>query len=175
MDAIDAHAACEISADAGKRFATVAEPRIAACADDPPFTVDELMAYMDAGHAWVATEDDDVVGFVVAEVVDEAVHIEELDVARRAGRRGHGSRLLEAVTAWAEASGYGAVTLTTFDDVPWNRPWYERHSFRVLSEGDLTPGLRAVRAKESAVGLPADLRVVMARDLRAASHHEPAR
>lgn len=171
MRPIDAERACEISADAGRRFATVADPRIAACADDPPFTTDELTAYIDAGHAWVATEDDDVVGFVVAEIIDAAVHIEEIDVARQAGERGHGSRLLEAVTAWAEASGYGAVTLTTFADVPWNRPWYERRGFRVLSEGDLTPGLRAVRAKEDALGLPADLRVVMARDLPIGAAH----
>ena len=175
MHATDAAIACEISADAGKRFATVAAPRIAACADDPPFTVAELTAYIDAGHAWVATEDDDVVGFVVTDIIDDVVHIEEIDVARHAGQQGHGSRLLEAVAAWAEASGYGAVTLTTFDDVPWNRPWYERHRFRVLGESDLTPALGAVRAKEAALGLPADLRVVMRRDLGEPLPEEPTR
>ena len=173
MRVTDVEIAREISADAGRRFATVAEPRIAACADDPPFTVDELTAYVHSGHAWVATEDDDVVGFVVTELIDDVVHIEEIDVARRAGRQGHASRLLDTVTAWAEARGSRAVTLTTFDDVPWNRPWYERHGFRVLRDSELSPGLRAVRDRESALGLPADLRVVMRRDLGGALRDEP--
>lgn len=123
----------------------------------------------------MATEDDDVVGFVVTEIIDDVVHIEEIDVAPHAGQQGHGSRLLEAVTAWAEGRSHGAVTLTTFHDVPWNRPWYERHGFRVLRDSELTAGLREVRDKEAGMGLPADLRVVMRRDLGSALDAEPAR
>jgi GNAT superfamily N-acetyltransferase len=57
------------------------------------------------------------------------------------------------------------VTLTTFQDVPWNAPWYSRRGFRVLRDHELTPGLRRRRSLEEAQGLPAELRVVMRFDL----------
>jgi GNAT superfamily N-acetyltransferase len=161
----DAAIASRISADAGLRFADIAEPRIAACTNDAAFSVDELRTYVSADRAWVATEDDVVVGFVIVDILDEVPHIEEVDVAVHAGGRGHGTRLLEAVLEWASERGASAVTLTTFRDVPWNRPWYERHGFRVLSEQEITPELAARRMSEDEEGLPADLRVVMRRAL----------
>lgn len=166
MRETDASAAALISAEAGARFAGVDEPRIAACADDEPFTADDLAGHIAAGRAWVATEDDVVVGFVIVDVLDGVPHIEEIDVALPAGRRGHGTRLLHAVIEWASATGAPAVTLTTFRDVPWNRPWYERHGFRTILDDELTPALAARVAEEEAEGLPTELRVVMRRALR---------
>jgi GNAT superfamily N-acetyltransferase len=161
MRTVDAEAACAVSAEAGERFRAIAEPRIAACADDPPFTVDELSVYIDGGRAWVATDDERVVGFVVVDVVGGCAHIEEIDVDLRSGGRGHGSRLLDEVARWARSTGLEAVTLTTFRDVPWNAPWYARHGFRILPEAELNAELRQVRDRETEHGLPADLRVVM--------------
>jgi ribosomal protein S18 acetylase RimI-like enzyme len=161
----DTAAAAAISADAGLRFADIDDARVAASAHDAPLTIDELSAHLDDGRAWVATEDEHVVGFAVLDLVDGAAHIEEIDVARDAGRRGHGARLLDAIAQWAQSSGLDAVTLTTFRDVAWNAPWYARNGYRVLHERELTPQLRALRDKEDADGLPADLRVVMRFDL----------
>ena len=42
-----------------------------------------------------------------------------------------------------------AVTLTTFRDVPWNAPYYERLGFRTLAADEITPGLAAIRAHEA--------------------------
>jgi GNAT superfamily N-acetyltransferase len=164
MRAADLSIACDISGDATKRFLDIDDPRIASC-PDLPFTVDDLRPYVEAGRAWVATADDDVVGFVIVKVLDGLPHIEEIDVALAAGRRGHGSRLLEAVNAWAIDQRAPAITLTTFRDVPWNRPWYEQHGYRVLLEEKLTPELATQRDHEDQEGLPSDLRVVMRRDL----------
>jgi len=166
MRAVDAAIASRISAEADIRFADIHDPRIAACANDPPVSVEELGVYVAAGRAWVAPEGDDVVGFVIADILEDVPHIEELDVAVGAGRRGHGTRLLNAVIDWADQSGDSAVTLTTFRDVPWNRPWYERHGFRVLSDDEITPELMARRTKEDEEGLPAELRVAMRLALR---------
>jgi GNAT superfamily N-acetyltransferase len=164
VDDLDAVPAVE--RDAGTRFRTVADARIARCADDEPFTAAELVSYVDAGRAWVAVEDGHVVGFVVVEEVDGAAHVEEIAVATGKGRRGHGTALLDEVERWAASTGLTALTLTTFAGVPWNAPWYETQSFRVLGEDEWSPGLRARRAAEAAHGLPAELRVVMRRDLR---------
>lgn len=161
----DAPAASAVSALAGERFRTVDEPRIAACADDPPFTSEELHVYIDAGRAWVAIEDTTVVGFVVVDLVDGNAHIEEVDVLPAAGGRGHGTRLIDAVDAWARSMGLSALTLTTFRDVTWNGPWYSRRGFRSVSDSELTPALRELRERENARGLPAELRVVMRRDV----------
>jgi hypothetical protein len=59
------------------------------------------------------------------------------------------------------------LTLTTFADVPWNGPCYERLGFRQLTGTELTPGLRAVRAEEAAHGLDEWPRIAMRRELTA--------
>jgi GNAT superfamily N-acetyltransferase len=153
-----------VGIDAGERFRALPDPRIAACADHPPWPADELRAFADAGRAWVA-EPDVVAGYVLAEVVDGCGHIEELAVARSHARQGLASALIDAVDAWARRHGLAALTLTTFRDVAWNRPLYERRGFRVLDDDDITDGLRAKVVEEEGFGLPSELRVVMRRDI----------
>jgi GNAT superfamily N-acetyltransferase len=165
MTRADVPAASVVSGRAGERFRAVGEPRIAACADDPPFSPAELEPYVEAGRAWVAVERETVVGYLIVDIVDGCAHIEEVDVLPEAGGRGHGARLIEEMATWARSSGLGGVTLTTFRDVPWNAPWYARLGFRVLPDDELTRGLRRLISREEEHGLPSDLRVVMRRDL----------
>ncbi|MBV8690451.1 MAG: GNAT family N-acetyltransferase, partial [Actinobacteria bacterium] len=103
-------------------------------------------------------------GFVLAEEVDGCGHIEELAVSSAHGGRGLGTALIDAVVQWAATNGMPALTLTTFIDVPWNRPFYERRGFRVLADDEITAGLRAKVLEEEGYGLPAEIRVVMRRD-----------
>jgi hypothetical protein len=49
--------------------------------------------------------------------------------------------------------------------VPWNAPYYRRCGFRVLTDGELTLGLQAIRQQEAALGLDRWPRVCMRRDL----------
>jgi hypothetical protein len=67
--------------------------------------------------------------------------------------------------AWAADQGFPAVTLTTFTEVPWNGPYYQRCGFRFLDDDELTPGLRAIREYEATLGLDAWPRAAMRRDL----------
>ncbi|EST37103.1 hypothetical protein N566_14850, partial [Streptomycetaceae bacterium MP113-05] len=62
-------------------------------------------------------------------------------------------------------AGLPALTLTTFADVPWNAPYYERCGFRPLAVHQETPGLRRRRAHEAAAGLDRWPRLCMRRDL----------
>ena len=57
------------------------------------------------------------------------------------------------------------MTLTTFTDVPWNGPYYQRCGFRPLANTELTPGLRKIRADEIARGLDEWPRISMRREL----------
>jgi N-acetylglutamate synthase-like GNAT family acetyltransferase len=97
--------------------------------------------------------------------VDGCLHVEQLSTAPAAARRGLGRALLDHAAGLAKAGGVPALTLTTFADVPWNGPYYERCGFRVLADDELTPGLREIRAHEIAFGLDRWPRVCMRRDL----------
>jgi len=131
-----------------------------------PISMDLLRERQRGGLVWVACDEaQEPVGFAVAAVIDGVAHLDELDVHPSHGRRGLGRLLALAVCEWAQAAGYEAVTLSTFRDIPWNRPFYERLGFRALGEDELGPGLRHVRAREAAMGLPLAKRVCMRRDL----------
>jgi GNAT superfamily N-acetyltransferase len=152
-----------IGVAAGRRFAEVG---LDAVADDPPHEVAALERWRAAGRAWVSTDrDGHPVGFAVVDLVDGTAHLEEISVIPELNGRGHGMALLRAVESWARRKGYPSVTLTTFRDVPFNRPYYERRGYRVLEEDEWTPGLVERRAEETDAGLDPELRVVMAKPL----------
>lgn len=162
----DVEAMRVVGARAGRLFATVEDPRVARCAADPPFAVEELQAYVDAGRAWVAVQADiTVVGFAVVDELDGCAHLEEIGVDPGWGGQGIGSALLDVVAAWASASGFGAMTLTTFVAVPWNRPFYERRGWRVLDPVEIRSALAERIAEEASAGLDPTIRVAMRRDL----------
>jgi GNAT superfamily N-acetyltransferase len=116
------------------------------------------------GRLWVVVADDTAVGFAHVELIEAAsAHLEEIDVLPAHGRRGLGKRLVMHVCRWAATSGYGAVTLTTFREIRWNMPFYERLGFQVIPPPDLSPALRAVVQDEIRRGLDPSRRVVMKR------------
>ena len=85
-------------------------------------------------RAWVACgEDGRPVGFALVDLVDGCAHVEQLSVRPSQQRRGHGRALLDAVAAWARSLNLPALTLSTFREVPWNAPAYERLGFRPLA------------------------------------------
>jgi GNAT superfamily N-acetyltransferase len=146
----------EIERSAGKGFADLG---MQAIADDEPPSIDTLRDYQRAGRAWV--HGDPPVGYLIADRVDGCLHIEQVSVRHdHAGRR-IGAGLIEHVAGWARAP----LTLTTFAEVPWNAPYYERLGFRRLADAELTEGLRRIRAAEAAHGLDRWPRVAMRREL----------
>ncbi len=153
-----------IEVDAGRRFAAIGMDAIA---DDAPPDAGELAAHVATGTAWVAVEPerDAPVGYATASVVDGEGHLDQVSVVADSGGHGIGAALVERVCAWAVERGHRAVTLTTFRDVAWNGPWYERLGFRSLDETELGPELAAVRADERARGIDVAPRVAMRRRL----------
>jgi len=129
-----------------------------------PFDNDESENHLAQASAVLVAEDP-AVGFACVEIVDGAAHLWQLAVLPSQGRRGRGTALVTAVCDWAEAHGFEAVTLTTFRDVPWNGPFYERLGFEVV--GEPGPGLAAIRLHERAVGDDGfGPRVAMRKELR---------
>ncbi len=145
----------EIEVAAGRSFAGLG---MTAIADDEPPSIATLREYRRAGRAWVYG--DPPVAYLIADVVDGDLHIEQVSVhPEQAGRR-IGRALIEHVAGLAR----GPVTLTTFADVPWNAPYYERLGFRRLAEAELGDGLRRIRRREAAHGLNRWPRVAMRRE-----------
>ncbi len=148
---------------AGASFRDVGMPEIA---EDEPFSLEELAGYQAAGRAWVAVETVATpVGYLLADLVDGSLHVEQVSVHPSSARRGIGARLIEHLAGVGRADGVPALTLTTFALVPWNAPYYRHIGFRTLDEGELTPGLAAIRDREAAHGLARWPRVCMRRDL----------
>jgi GNAT superfamily N-acetyltransferase len=105
------------------------------------------------------------VAFLRLSLVDGRAHLDEVSVDPAHGRRGLGTRLVEFAVAWAAARGLPAITLSTFEGVPWNAPFYRRLGFRVLEEHELTPGLLGIREAEARNGLDVKARVFMRREV----------
>jgi GNAT superfamily N-acetyltransferase len=127
-------------------------------------SLDVLKRAQREGRLWVALADDVPVGFAHVEVIEPgAAHLEEIDVHPDHGRRGLGAKLIRQVCEWAASNGYGAVTLTTFRNVPWNSPFYLRLGFDVVAPEQLSASLRATVEDETRRGLDPARRVVMKR------------
>lgn len=123
---------------------------------------DEFIAALEEGRLWVARADDTPVGFAQVEMLgDGTPHLEEIDVDPRHGQRGLGAALVQAVCEWAARSGYAAITLTTFRDLPWNMPFYARLGFAVVPRAEWSPEIEALVRNETERGLDPTRRVVM--------------
>lgn len=123
-------------------------------ADDAPRSVAQLAPYVEAGRAFVFVDADDrPVGYLLLDVVDGAAHVEQVSVHPGHARRGIGRALIERAMAWGREHGLPALTLTTYVDVPWNGPYYQRLGFSYLAPAEETRGLRVIRDRERASGL----------------------
>jgi GNAT superfamily N-acetyltransferase len=128
-----------------------------------PNSIDAFAAAQRERRLWVASGPSaQPVGFALVVELEGYVHLEELDVLPSYARQGIGSALLAAVCSWAKKSGYPAVTLRTFRDVPWNGPFYQRRGFEVVDSATLSPGHVALEASERQRGLRTEIRVTMA-------------
>ena len=158
--AVDSPRLQAIERAGGELFRAIGMPEIA---DDEPFSVDELEAWAIAGHSWVAVEGDLVTAYMVVDLLTNSVHIEQVTVDPAYSRRGHGAALIERADAYARTVGRPALTLTTFTDVAWNAPYYERLGFRTISATEMDQELLRVRETEAQHGLDRWPRVCMIR------------
>lgn len=144
----------QIELSAAKSFLGTRHDRAGALAHFTP--AEDWRDIQAAGTLWVM---DDGAGrpiaFLAAEPGDDrALHIDEFDVAQGHQGKGIGRRMMTHVIDWARNAGYPALTLTTFNDIPWNGPFYATFGFRALEESALPPRLAGILAAEKARHLP---------------------
>jgi GNAT superfamily N-acetyltransferase len=152
----------EIEREAAQRFLDTQEAWIA---EDPPAPETLLAARLEAGGLWVATLDGQrPIAAIRFRALDEALYIEQLDVLPAFAGRRLGAALLDRAEALAHEAGLSAVILSTFRDIPWNAPWYERIGFKVIDV--LSAELEAIQSDHEARGLDESKRVFMRREAR---------
>jgi GNAT superfamily N-acetyltransferase len=118
-------------------------------------------------RVWVAEDTEgQLSGFLRAVPVDNQLHVEELSVSQHFQGQGIGRKLLSAVIAQAGEQQLCAVTLTTFRDVPWNAPFYQRMGFTLLKADETAAHLIDALHQDSVHGLPAERRCAMRLILR---------
>jgi GNAT superfamily N-acetyltransferase len=128
---------------------------------DDTWEVADLQRLIRKGHCLVAHVGEAMAGFLVAEPFQRELHIWEMNVHPRFGRRGIGAGLVRAAQIDARNTGFKALTLTTFRDLPWNGPFYARLGFEEVTALDAHPRLAGELANEVDDGLPADRRCAM--------------
>jgi GNAT superfamily N-acetyltransferase len=82
------------------------------------------------------------VGFAALDLVDGAPYLDQLAVRTASMRQGIGRLLLGRAAEWARAAGGTDLWLSTYDHLPFNRPYYERHGYSVVPEPACGPGIR---------------------------------
>lgn len=128
---------------------------------DDTWEVPDLQRLIRRGHSLVAHVGETMAGFLVAQPFSRELHIWEMDVHPRFGRRGIGAGLVRAAQIDARNTGFKALTLTTFRDLPWNAPFYARLGFEEVTALDAHPRLAGELANELDDGLPAERRCAM--------------
>jgi len=153
----------DIDVATGQMFRDIGMPEVA---EYGPWTLTDLEHSRVAGLLWVIPGDaGQPVAFLMGNLVDGCLHVEQLSVDPGSARRGLGRALLEHAAQRAAAGAVPALTLTTYAHVPWNAPYYVRCGFRILDDAEVTAGLWAIRQQEAAIGLDRWPRVCMRRDI----------
>ncbi|MCA0979276.1 GNAT family N-acetyltransferase [Qipengyuania flava] len=148
-----------IETAAGELFKTV--DGLAGIAGTQALSAPEQRRLIRKGHCLVAESAGTLVGFISTEPFHRELDIREFSVHPDYQRNGIGAILLRAATIDAHNSGFRAITLTTFADVPWNGPFYIRHGFKTVTDLSAHPRLAANIDQEVEDGLPRERRVAM--------------
>lgn len=122
----------------------------------------DLQNALDAGRLWTAVSaQGQVLGFAMADTVDDEAYLVEVDVLPDFGRRGIGNQLVKTVIAWARESGFNALRLVTFRHIPWNAPFYEKLGFSVVDRPEPGTELAGLMDEERRAGINVVNRVAM--------------
>ncbi|MGB7432564.1 MAG: GNAT family N-acetyltransferase [Ahrensia sp.] len=115
---------------------------------------------------WIAAdENNQAVGYAIAGELADLFWLHQMSVVPSHGRKGIGTALLMAVINHAKWAFHSAIGLTTFRDVAFNAPFYEKAGFMRVNPASLSQSLQAQLAKECAPGIEVSSRVVMVRRL----------
>jgi ribosomal protein S18 acetylase RimI-like enzyme len=136
-----------LEVQAGQVFHSVDMPEVAEAVPDR----EALCRSQEQGLIWVAEEQGEIAGYIVATVLDGNAHIGQVSVAPAFARQGIGHQLICHVEDWGRSNNRPATTLTTFRDVPWNGPYYETLGYQELSDSEVGSDVSAEMRHEASL------------------------
>ncbi len=153
----------QIENDADRRFARVG---LLHMLNMPPATIASLDQGRGRGLLWVAVSPfGQPLGFALMKLRGGTAWLDQLSVLDRWQRLGHGAALIDRSAETARALGFDALYLSTYRDVPWNAPFYERRGFREVPRATFARPLRVVLTTECSHGHPVWRRTIMRRSV----------
>lgn len=130
----------------------------------PPASVASLEEGRRDGRLWVAVSPlNRVVGFALMKFPRGSAWLDQLSVLQRWQGRGLGAALIDRTAQHARELGHDTLYLSTYLDVPWNAPFYERRGFASVSRGKWPPAFRLQFMIENSHGHPPWRRTIMQR------------
>lgn len=131
-----------------------------------PCPVSYYHALPEDAVVFVATgEAGGILGFAAGRIADGCGYLLEVSVLPAFARQGLGGKLVERVALHYAAQGCAYLNLTTFRDVPFNRPFYEKLGFAVFEPDEGCPELQDIRRRERESMIETHPRVAMRRVL----------
>lgn len=103
-------------------------------------------------NLWVALRNEKPIGFVMLETHGEFALLAEVSVLPAFSQRGIGHYLVDHALVAARQRGFSGVGLTTFLDLPWNAPFYQKVGFTLVGDEQF-PVLEQFLREERGAGL----------------------
>jgi GNAT superfamily N-acetyltransferase len=88
--------------------------------------------------------DDQAVGFIALDELDDEPYVAQLSVRLASMRRGIGTQLLNAATDLLRDQQQRSLWLTTYRHLSWNEPFYARQGFVTVARQECGKQLRCV-------------------------------
>ena len=148
---------------AGERFLNEGFP---APAEETYLAPEVFLDGIAESRVWVATVNEAVIGFALAGTVNGKPHLEEVGVVPAHGRQGIGRALIQQVSQWALEDRHVQLTLTTFKEIPWNGPYYQKLGFRELAPHEIEGELFQMLSQERKTLCVPPKRIAMVLSLR---------
>jgi len=156
----------EIDRQADQLFLETGITNIMAIATGPLTPLPAFNTMLDACSVAVAcSADDRPVGFAAVQRLQDDIYLRLLAVDPEHGRRGIGASLLALTIEIGRQQGAERCVLSTFRDVSFNQPFYQRHGFSELPRGEATLPVQQQFKADIPEGIDAAQRLLMARDL----------
>ncbi|MGF6190163.1 N-acetyltransferase family protein [Serratia sp. 2723] len=138
------------------------QPELQFIAEGEVMSPQQHVGFIAQQREWVmASPTEQIAGFIAVQPFPHSWHIAELSVAADWQRQGVGKRLIEEIAGLALCQGMQRLTLTTFLQVAWNAPYYQRLGFRIIPVARLDAYLQHLLAQEMGQGLAVNSRCAM--------------
>lgn len=164
IETLDIPRLIEIEKSATQAFLNI--PALAWLADSSVLSLDDHMQLISKAYGFVSVNlENQATGFLYAEKQNQDLYIIELDVDGTLQKQGIGRQLLEYIIDFARKHDFSNLTLTTFNDVIWNRPFYEKFGFQKLDDDHLPDYLQKKIQHEVECGFLRESRCAMTLDV----------